>query len=780
MTRISLYIIIKKYLLFDNYMDNNFTPDIWEKVKSEDYPFIIAEIGKNFIQTPDERPREEYLTNAKELIKKAKEAGADAVKFQTHNAEDEQSDIEITSPHFSGSDRYSWVRRNTLATPLEFWQEIKKYCDELGIVFFSTPMSRGAAVKLEKAGVPLWKVGSGDILDFVLLDYLAGTGKPIIISSGMSTLEEVDKAVYFLKSRTDKVALLHCVSKYPCQPSELNLGTINFLRKRYDLPTGFSDHSLGHDSAVAAVNLGARIIEKHFSLSRDLWGADHKVSMTPDEFKAMVESIRSGRKVDLADYGTEEKILNEGEAIFRPFFRKTLTAGREIKGGEILTAEMIYAMRPQAHLPGLPSEDYESLLGRPVKKDLRKYEAITSDILGELPALSPLSVAPHKRRICFVMTSFIHYSRNLLILEELNKRPDVELHIIIGGAVLLSKYASKYSNIEEILKNDGFANIHEVYFNLEGSKGVTKAKTAGLGVIEFSSLYEKIKPDLVVVRGDRFEVLSAALAAAYMNIPIAHIEGGDVSGTIDESVRHAITKLAHIHFATNEPARERVLRMGEQPQYVFNFGSPEIEVAFKLANGNGNEVDLSQTGSGALLAPDANFLMVMYHPVTTELEKISSYTKILLEAVHGLDLPTLWFWPNYDAGAEEISHELRIFANNVSGHKIRFMRYLPPKKFLSLLKNTSCLVGNSSAGIKECSYLGIPVVNVGSRQKNRLRADNVMDVEHQVDAIREAVQKQTNVNRYPSSSLYWANDTSRKIAEILATIDLYIQKSFID
>jgi len=384
-----------------------------------------------------------------------------------------------------------------------------------------------------------------------------------------------------------------------------------------------------------------------------------------------------------------------------------------------------------------------------------------------------------KRKICFVITSFIHYSRNLLILKELKKRSDVELHIIIGGTALLPKYTSSHTDIEKMLKSDGFSNIYEIYFNLEGDNDVVKSKTVGLGIIEFSNLFNNIRPDLLLVRGDRFEVLSAAMAASFMNIPIAHIEGGDVSGTLDESVRHTITKLSHIHFATNEPAKERILRMGEKKKYVFNFGSPDVEVVHEITNRD-NDVDLRKTGSGAVVDAKKDFVMVMYHSVNTELEQISKNTKTLLESIYELDMPVLWFWPNADHGAEDISRELRKFNDNTDNHKIRFMRYLPPEEFLSLLKNTKCLIGNSSAGIKECSYLGVPVVNVGSRQNNRLRAENVAEVNNDKKKIKDIVKKQLKVGRYPASGLYKVKDTSKKIAEKLAKVDLYVQKTFHD
>ncbi|MBU3925752.1 UDP-N-acetylglucosamine 2-epimerase (hydrolyzing) [Patescibacteria group bacterium] len=393
-----------------------------------------------------------------------------------------------------------------------------------------------------------------------------------------------------------------------------------------------------------------------------------------------------------------------------------------------------------------------------------------------------VSNSDNKRKICFIITSFIHYSRSFLILEELKNRSDVELHVAMAGAILLSKYASKDANIRDILKKDGIDNIHEIHFNLDGGKKITQAKTAGLGVIEFSSFFNHMKPDLIVVRGDRFEVLSAAVAAAYMNIPIAHIEGGDVSGTLDESVRHAITKLSHIHFATNEPARNRILKMGEQPEYVFNFGSPDIEVVHNIINNeNGNRINLSMTGSGFDFQPEEDYLMVTYHPVTTEIDRLVENTSILLEVIHETNLPVFWFWPNFDIGSEEISHELRAFKDQVPDNKIRFMRHIHPQKFICLLKNTKCFIGNSSAGIKECSYLGIPVINLGSRQNNRFRADNVVDVGFAKEEIANALEEQLKIGRYPVSDIYKIDESpSKKIASVLAEIDLYIQKSFID
>lgn len=383
---------------------------IWRKLRQG--VFVIAEAGKNFIQTKEDRPISEYLANAKKLVDAAVGAGADAIKFQTHNVEDEQLNVPVTSPHFQGSDRYNWVRRNTDATPLEdFWMPLKKYCDRKGIIFFSTPMSRGAAVKLSRIGVRLWKIGSADILDFPMMDYVRRSGLPIIISSGMSTLEELEAAIEFLKKKNNKIALLHCVSQYPCPPEKLRLKTIEFYKEKFsakdvrlpdgrglasgeDVPVGFSDHSLGVDSSLAAAALGATIIEKHFSLSRRFWGADHRISMTPSEFTALTAGVRkifsnqekqreilNDKLIKRSIGGGKIKILQKEEATLRPLFRKSLVAAEDIPAGTLVTAEMVYAMRPQLYSRGFPSENFEKIVGRKTAKDLKKYDPINESAL---------------------------------------------------------------------------------------------------------------------------------------------------------------------------------------------------------------------------------------------------------------------------------------------------------------------------------------------------------------------------------------------------------------
>jgi len=380
-----------------------------------------------------------------------------------------------------------------------------------------------------------------------------------------------------------------------------------------------------------------------------------------------------------------------------------------------------------------------------------------------------------KRKICFIITSHIHYGRSKLILGELKKNKNVELQIIVGASAILPNYGDVLS----LLKKDGFEYDAKIIMTLEGGSTVAMAKTAGIGIAEFATAFDNLNSDLIVVRGDRYEILSAVIAGAYLNIPIAHIEGGDVSGTIDESVRHAITKLAHIHFATNEKSKERILRMGENPNYVFCVGCPELEFVVKN-NYEASEDLINHLGVGDIIDLHKPYLVVMQHSVTTEVGQNRLNMEETLKAIYDLKIPAICFWPNVDAGTDEISKAIRNFREKKTPHHMRFIKYLPPEQFIGLLKKSACLIGNSSAGIKEASVLGLPVVNIGTRQNGRMKAENVMNVDYNEGEIKKAIERQLEYGKYPPSQIYYKEGTSKKIVEILSKIDLYTQKQFED
>lgn len=376
-----------------------------------------------------------------------------------------------------------------------------------------------------------------------------------------------------------------------------------------------------------------------------------------------------------------------------------------------------------------------------------------------------------------MITNRVHYARHQILLDQLKGDPGIELQLIVGGSALLERY----SDVMSKLGAKGF-QVHEQMLNLiEGGNHAAMAKTAGLAVLELTNTFQKLDPDVVLIRGDRFEQLAAAMTAAYLNKSVAHIEGGDVTGTIDESVRHAITKLAHIHFVTNDDSYRRVLQMGENPAYVFNVGSPDIEFAAHVDR-RINAQTMNKIGVGGSIDFSKPYILVIQHPVTSEPDNLENILKTL-EAVRDLGIQALWFWPNPDAGTDEISGGIRRFREHHPTPHIRFVIDIDPWDFIALLRNSKCLVGNSSAGIKEASFFGLPVVNIGTRQNGRfgaLRGDNVTDVGYDAGEIKQSIQKQISRGFYPSSPVLYKPETSKRIRNVLKTAPLYTQKKFYD
>ena len=379
-----------------------------------------------------------------------------------------------------------------------------------------------------------------------------------------------------------------------------------------------------------------------------------------------------------------------------------------------------------------------------------------------------------KRKICFPITSRAYYGRQRLLIEKLHAHPGIELHLVLGGSILLDKYGK---DLPAEISASGF-NIAASLFNvIDGGNHVAMAKTSCLTALEFVNQFHSLDPDIVLISGDRFEQLPIAMAAAYLNKPVAHLEGGDVTGNIDESVRHAITKLAHIHFVTNDDAYRRVITMGEDPAYVFNTGSLDVEYAASIKTTIDNDL-INSYGVGSPIDIAQPFLVVLQHPVTSDLRN-REHINVIVKAITGVGLPTVWFWPNSDAGTNEIAEALRHFREyDGAAAQFRFVTNLPADEFVALMRLTACLVGNSSAGMKESSYLGTPVVNIGARQHGRLRGPNVIDVDYDIDEIRAAVEMQIEHGRYPSSSAYYRSGTSDRIVALLSSLPLYTQKFF--
>ncbi len=379
-----------------------------------------------------------------------------------------------------------------------------------------------------------------------------------------------------------------------------------------------------------------------------------------------------------------------------------------------------------------------------------------------------------KRKVCVVITARPSYSRIKTALKAIDNHSELELQLVVAASALLDRYGSAVNYIER----DGFKITAKVFNVLEGENLTAAAKTTGIGILELSTVFDNIKPDVVVTIADRFETMATAIAASYMNIPLAHVQGGEVTGNIDEKVRHAITKLADIHFVASPLAKERVLKMGEDDDTVFLTGCPSIDLAHDILKKDISSFDpyVKYGGVGHIQDLSKGYLVVMQHPVTTEYSQSRQHIEQTLKAIHDLNKPTLWFWPNVDAGADGTSKGIRIFREKYDMKNVYFLKNMEPMDFLMLLKRSSCLIGNSSVGIRECAFLGIPVVNIGSRQNKRERGYNVIDVDYKANEISDAIVKHINKGHVQSSPIYGTGNSGEIIAELLSTVNLKIEK----
>ncbi len=330
---------------------------IGDKAVGEGEPtFIIAEAGINHDGKPEQ---------AKDLIRKAAEIGADAIKFQIFTTE------ELASKQSSYHKLFK-----SLELGKDKWVELAGLSERLGLIFFASSFGKESADLSQELGMPVFKVASGDLTYLSFLEYLAKKDKPIILSTGMGTIAEVDEALNVIYGAGNKeVILLHCVSNYPADEKDTNLRAIETLKQVFQVPVGLSDHTEGISIPAAAVALGAKVIEKHFTLDKNLPGPDHKCSLTPDQFKQMIKTIRA---VELA-LGNAVKVPSKSEKEVRDAARRSIIAKVDIAEGSILREEMLKVVRPGT---GIPPKYIGLIIGRKAKKDISAEEVLTWDKIG--------------------------------------------------------------------------------------------------------------------------------------------------------------------------------------------------------------------------------------------------------------------------------------------------------------------------------------------------------------------------------------------------------------
>jgi len=377
-----------------------------------------------------------------------------------------------------------------------------------------------------------------------------------------------------------------------------------------------------------------------------------------------------------------------------------------------------------------------------------------------------------RRKICVVLVDRANYGRMKPVMRAIQQHPELELQVLAAGTMVLERFNQPV----ELVRADGFPVDGLVYMELEGNTPATMAKSVGFGIVEFANEYLRLRPDVVLLIGDRYEALAAAVAAAYMNLCIAHIQGGEVSGSIDESARHAITKFAHFHFPSTRRAAEYLVRMGEDPETILAIGCPSSDIA--------REIDLeldagwiNGAGSGARIDVERPYLLAVFHPTTTEYGGERRQMEELLEGLRRANVQTLLLWPNIDAGSDHISKAIRVFRDRWEARRwLRTVVNLPPEIYLRVLARAACAVGNSSSFVRDAGYFGTPVVLVGSRQDGREWDAHVRRVNPVAGEIEKAIAAQLRHGRYEASTLYGDGRVSGRIAEALARLEPYAQK----
>lgn len=371
------------------------------------------------------------------------------------------------------------------------------------------------------------------------------------------------------------------------------------------------------------------------------------------------------------------------------------------------------------------------------------------------------------RRILVVTGTRAEYGLLYWTMKAIEQDKDLELQLIVTGSHLSTEYGY---TVEQIRK-DGFKIDEEIDMLIDSPKKSAIVKSMGLEMIQMAQAFDRLKPDILLILGDRYETFVAATCAMMMNVPIAHMNGGEsTEGAIDEQIRHAITKMAHLHFAGAEYYKERIIKMGEEPWRVYNVGQAGIENIrrIKLLEKEELEKELEiKLGNRVFL--------ITYHPVTLDNKNIEKKVDNILNAILKYDAQYIFTYPNADFGNRAIVDKIKRF---VEDNENAYLYYsLGQKKYLSLLKYADVMIGNSSSGIIEASSFRLPVVNIGDRQKGRLRNRNIIDVNESEHEIAEAINKAINDKEFleglnSMENLYGDGRTSEKIIKVLKEVRL--------
>ena len=338
------------------------------------------------------------------------------------------------------------------------------------------------------------------------------------------------------------------------------------------------------------------------------------------------------------------------------------------------------------------------------------------------------------KNICVTLTNRTNYSKLKTVLLELKKNSEINLKIIVSSTILLDRYGKGF----EDLMNDGFTVDRKIDCVLLNDSHEAMTKTVGLSIIEHSSYFSSSKPDLVLIVGDRFDMLAPAVAASMMNIPIAHIQGGELSGTIDNVVRDVITRFASLHFVATEMSAKNLLSFGVNEDTIYDYGCPAVEYVSNINVGKHFDINKLQKTFKRVIDIEAfeKYFLIMIHPDTTNKHDVDM--DAIMRVVDKFKLKAFIFYPNVDANNSEIIATISEYKNNNNYYMIRHM---PLESFTHTMAHCCCMISNSSAGIRESSSFGVPMINVGHRQIDRERNENIIDIGNNYELLEPTIQK---------------------------------------
>jgi len=376
-----------------------------------------------------------------------------------------------------------------------------------------------------------------------------------------------------------------------------------------------------------------------------------------------------------------------------------------------------------------------------------------------------------QRKVCVVVASRANYARIKYLLKAINEDNRLKLQLIVGASALLYKFGRAV----DIMAQDGFEPDWRIHYLVEGENLTTQAKSTGMGIIELSTAFGELEPDVVVTVADRYETMATAIAASYLNIPLAHVQGGEVSGNIDDKVRHAITKLSYLHFPSTKKSAERIIKMGEDPERVFLTGCPALDIVHHIDKALLPKEYFAEKGTGIPFDPGKEYILILQHPVTTSFGDGTEQMRETLAAAKDIPMTKLLLWPNADAGSDDVSKAIREFHEANRDANFSYHINFSPEVYANLLANASCLVGNSSSFIREGSFLGTPAVIVGDRQEGREHGANVTFAGYDRKDILSKIQAQIKHGRYPSEKIFGTGCAGERIAKHLEEVPLGIK-----